>query len=326
MGFIRTFKEVGKNDVASVGGKGASLGEMMNAGIPVPDGFVVLASAFGQFLREADLNQELDAILHSVNHQEIHTVDSASEKIRKLITEAQMPEDIKQEITASFKKLGAEFVAVRSSATAEDSSSAAWAGQLDTFLNTTKGNLLENVQKCWASLFTPRAIFYRFEKGMHGKKISVAVVIQKMIQSEVSGIAFSVHPVTEDRNQLIIEAGFGLGEAIVSGQVTPDSYVVEKAPRRIIDKNVAYQNRALYRGKSIGHPSRKVTAGEPNEWRELSEEEGAKPALLDEQVLTLAEIILKIENHYGFPVDIEWAYEDGRFFITQSRPITTLTK
>ncbi len=196
----------------------------------------------------------------------------------------------------------------------EDSSSAAWAGQLDTFLNTTEDALLKNVQRCWASLFTPRAIFYRFEKGMHGTKISVAVVVQKMIQSEVSGIAFSVHPVTEDYNQMIIEAGFGLGEAIVSGQVTPDSYVIEKVPRRIIDKNITYQGKALVRGKDGG-----------NEWLELSETEGNKPALSDEQSMHLAEIVLTIESHYGFPCDIEWAFEAGNFYITQSRPITTLS-
>jgi phosphoenolpyruvate synthase/pyruvate phosphate dikinase len=314
MELIRPFEQLGKGDAGFAGGKGASLGEMTQAGIPVPPGFVILADAFEKFLEEADLNQELDTILHTVNREEMRTVDLASEKIQQLILAAQMPEDIASEIVAQFKKLDAEYVAVRSSATAEDSSSAAWAGQLDTFLNTTEDSLLQNVQRCWASLFTPRAIFYRFEKGMHGTKISVAVVVQKMVQSEVSGIAFSVHPVTEDYNQMIIEAGFGLGEAIVSGQVTPDSYVIEKVPRRIIDKNITYQSKVLIRGKEGG-----------NEWRELSETEGNKPALSDEQSMQLAEIVLRIENHYDFPCDIEWAFEAGNFYITQSRPITTLS-
>ena len=235
MELIRTFDQIGKADAAIAGGKGASLGEMTQAGLPVPPGFVILASAFERFLKEADLNQEIDTILiHGVNREEMHTVEHASEKIQKLILDARMPEDICSSILQNYKTLGAQFVAVRSSATAEDSQSAAWAGQLDTFLNTTEENLLQNVQKCWASLFTSRAIFYRFEKNMHDQKISVAVVVQKMIESEVSGIAFSVHPVTQDANQMIIEAGFGLGEAIVSGQITPDSYVVEKNPRRII--------------------------------------------------------------------------------------------
>ncbi len=240
--FTKPFTQISKHDANIAGGKGASLGEMTQAGIPVPSGFVVLADAFEQFLKETDLNVEIDSILHTVNHQEMHTVEHASERIQKLILEAKMPEDIANEIKSEFEKLGAEFVAVRSSATAEDSASAAWAGQLDSFLNTTKETLLENVQKCFASLFTPRAVFYRFEKGLHDQKISVAVVVQKMVDSEKSGIAFSVHPVTEDRNQLIIEAGFGLGEAIVSGQVTPDSYVVEKD--RIISgkENVKEEN------------------------------------------------------------------------------------
>jgi phosphohistidine swiveling domain-containing protein len=226
--FIKPFNQISKHDAASAGGKGASLGEMTQAGIPVPPGFVILADSFEQFLKETDLNVEIDSILHTVNHQEMHTVEHASEKIQQLILEAKMPEDIASEIESEFTKLGAEFVAVRSSATAEDGAKNAWAGQLDSFLNTNEETLLENVKKCWASLFTPRAVFYRFEKGLHDQKISVAVVIQKMVASEKSGIAFSVHPVTEDRNQLIIEAGFGLGEAIVSGQITPDSYVVEK--------------------------------------------------------------------------------------------------
>ncbi len=315
MELIRGFGQIGKDDAAIAGGKGASLGEMTGAGIPVPPGFVILSSAFERFLQEADLNQEIDTIiLHGVNREEMHTVEHASEKIQQLILGAKIPEDIRASILQNYKTLGASYVAVRSSATAEDSQSAAWAGQLDTFLNTTEDDLLQNVQKCWASLFTPRAIFYRFEKNMHDQKISVAVVVQKMVQSEVSGIAFSVHPVTEDYNQMIIEGGFGLGEAIVSGQITPDSFVIEKTPRRIIDKNIAYQSKALWRAKDGG-----------NEWRQLSEEEGTKPALTDEQALELAELILKIEQHYGFPCDIEWAYMAGTFYITQSRPITTLS-
>lgn len=315
MELVRPFARLGKGDAGIAGGKGASLGEMTQAGIPVPPGFVVLAAAFEEFLDEADLNQELDAILHTVNHEEMRTVELAAEKIQLLIIRAKMPEDITEVIRDEFKRLDSPYVAVRSSATAEDSSSAAWAGQLETYLNITEENVLENVQKCWASLFTPRAIFYRFEKGMHGNKISVAVVVQKMVQSQASGIAFSVHPVTEDYNQMIIEAGFGLGEAIVGGQVTPDSFVIEKEPRRIIDKNIAFQSRALWRSEDGG-----------NEWRDLSDEEGSRPALSDEQTLELAELVLKIEAHYGFPCDIEWAFEAGQFYITQSRPITTLSQ
>ena len=331
---VRDFKTITRNDTALAGGKGASLGEMTNAGINVPPGFVVLAPAFERFLEETDLNVEIDSILHKVDHREIHTVERASEEIQALILGEEMPKDIAAAIQAEFKKLGAKFVAVRSSATAEDSSAAAWAGQLDSFLNTTEGNLLQNVQKCWASLFTPRAIFYRFEKDLHKTRISVAVVVQKMVESEVSGIAFSVHPVTEDRNQLIIEAGFGLGEAIVSGQITPDSYVIEKNPRRIIDKNISVQKRGLFRRYSDVLKNIRITAegGTGNEWTEIKNNKGSRQKLSDEQILELSELILNIESHHGFPCDIEWALarsEHGRgekckFYIVQSRPITTL--
>jgi pyruvate,water dikinase len=199
---LEWFSSISKNDVALAGGKGASLGEMTQARIPVPNGFVVLAESFEKFLEETDLNVELDSILDNVNHKEMESIEVASEKIKALILNAKMPADIKKEILKFHKELGAKFVAVRSSATSEDSSSAAWAGQLDSFLNTKKEKLIENVKRCWASLFTPRAIFYRFEKGLHGTKISVAVVVQKMVESEISGIAFSVHPVTQDRNRL----------------------------------------------------------------------------------------------------------------------------
>ena len=311
--FTKPFQNLSKNDVALAGGKGASLGEMTQADIPVPPGFVVLSDAFEQFIKETDLNIEIDAKLHKVDHNVMHTVEEASEKIQSLILQTKMPEDIADEVQKEFKKLNTKYVAVRSSATAEDSSAAAWAGQLESFLNTTEENLLQNVRKCWASLFTPRAIFYRFEQNLHKQKISVAVVVQKMVESEKSGIAFSVHPVTQDRNQLIIEAGYGLGEAIVSGSITPDGYVVEKDPRRIIDKNINTQERKLARAKTGG-----------NEWQDIPQENGEKSVLDDKQIMELSDLILKIEKHYKSPQDIEWAFEEGRFYITQSRPITTL--
>lgn len=314
MELVRNFKKLSKNDANIAGGKGASLGEMTQAGIPVPGGFVVLSNSFERFIQETDLVQEIDAILHRVNHKEIHTVDKASEDIKALILSREMPEDIAKEIQKHFKELGAKYVAVRSSATAEDGKDHAWAGQLESYLNTTEDQVLEKVKHCWASLFTPRAIFYRFEKGLHTTKISVAVVVQKMVESEVSGIAFSVHPVTQDYNQLIIEAGFGLGEAIVSGQVTPDSYVVEKEPRNILDINVSTQERGLYRTGDNGG----------NEWRDIPEPKASSQVLDGAQINELSEIILTIEQHYGFPCDIEWAFEDKKFYIVQSRPITTL--
>ena len=314
MNFIKTFKQLSKHDIPIAGGKGASLGEITQTKIPVPPGFVVLANTFEKFLEETDLNVELDSTLNTVNHKEVHTIENASEKIKALILGAEMSKDIADEIQKYFKKLGAKYVAVRSSATAEDSVSAAWAGQLESYLNTTEENLMENVKKCWASLFTPRAIFYRFEKDLHKQKIFVAVVVQKMVESEKSGIAFSVHPITEDKNQLIIEAGFGLGEAIVSGQITPDSYVVEKDSLTILDKNINEQKKLLVRSEAGG-----------NKWENLSEEKGKQQVLLDTEITELSKMILEIEKHYSFPVDVEWAKEQDKFFILQSRPITTLS-
>jgi len=264
---------------------------MTQAGIPVPQGFVILSNAFDRFLEETDLNVEIDSVLDTVDIKEVHTVENASEKIQAMILSKEIPEDIKIEILKFYKKLNCKFVAVRSSATSEDSASAAWAGQLDSFLNTIEENLLENVKKCWASLFTPRAIFYRFEKKLSKDKISVAVVVQKMVDSEKSGIAFSVHPVTQDENQIIIEAGFGLGEAIVSGSITPDSYIVDKQEFKILDINVNEQTKALYKKAKGG-----------NEWKKLGDK-GKKQVLTKKEIIKLAKLIVKIENHYGwFPL------------------------
>lgn len=314
MALIKTFREITKSDTTIAGGKGASLGEMTQAKIPTPNGFVILADAFERFLEETDLNVEIDAVLDGVNTKEVHTVENASEKIQAMILSKEMPDDIKTEISKFYKKLDCDFVAVRSSATLEDSASAAWAGQLESYLNTTGKTLFENVKKCWASLFTPRAIFYRFEQKLHKDKVSVAVVVQKMIQAEESGVAFSVHPVTQDENQIIIEAGFGLGEAIVSGSITPDSYVVDKQGFKILDTNVNEQTKALHKKAKGG-----------NEWKGLGEK-GRKQVLTEKEIVELSKLIVKIENHYGFPCDIEWAKERGKFYIVQSRPITTLSQ
>ena len=315
MVFTKTFNQINMNSVNIAGGKGASLGEMTHAKIPVRPGYVVLSTTFEKFIESTEgMKEEIDAVLDSVDHKITHTVEDASERIQSIIKNAEVPEDISEEIIKEFEKLDSTFVAVRSSATAEDSTDAAWAGQLDTFLNTTKANLINHVRDCWASLFTPRAIFYRFEKELQKHKISVAVVVQKMVQSEVAGIAFSVHPVTQDRNQMIIEAGFGLGEAVVSGQITPDSYIVDKQDETLIDINVSEQERGMYMKKDkLG-----------NEWVDLALDKKGLQKLSKDQILELAKLIIKIEKHYNFPVDVEWALEKDVFYITQSRPITTL--
>ncbi len=309
---IEWFKDLNSKNVAQAGGKGASLGEMTRAGLPVPPGFVVLAAAFERFLEETDLAQEIEAFLKKVNHKDINSVDKASAEIRALIAGAPMPVDIKTEIQKSFKQLKSAYVAVRSSATAEDSKTASWAGELETYLNVTEKNVPAFVKKCWSSLFTPRAIFYRIEKKLHKQKVSVAVVVQKMVQSEVSGICFTVHPVTKDYNQMVIEAGFGLGEAIVSGQITPDTYIVHKKDFSILDINVSEQKFAIIKSpKGTIHKT-------------LSPAIAGKQKLTGKQIVELAGICKKIERHYKHPQDIEWAYEKKKFYLTQSRPITTL--
>ena len=313
MEFVKTFKEIGRKDVNIAGGKGASLGEMTNASIPVPPGFVITATAFEKFLDASYIAEEIDAQMDKVNHEDMETVERASEVIHELILKSEIPKEIQKEIDEYFRQLNSEFVAVRSSATAEDASSASWAGELESFLNTTKETLNENIKRCWASLFTPRAIFYRFERKLQKQKVSVAVVVQKMVDSEISGVAFSVNPITKDTNQLVIEAGYGLGEAIVQGAITPDNYIVDKKDLSLIEVNVSEQKKGFYRKRKGG-----------NEWRDISEEKSEEQKLSGAQIIELAKLILNIEAHYGFPVDVEWAYENGKFYITQSRPITTL--
>ncbi len=312
MKFIKTFKELSKKDVSIAGGKGASLGEMTKAGIIVPPGFVVLASAFERFIEETEIESEIEATLHKVNSKDINSVEVASENISAILLHEKIPKDVQKEILEAFKKLNAELVAVRSSATAEDSSVASWAGELESYLNVTEKNLLNSVRKCWSSLFTPRAIFYRFEKKMHKQKVSVAVVVQKMVQSEVSGITFTVHPVTQDYDQMVIEAGYGLGEAIVGGKVTPDTYVVHKKSFKILENSVSTQHMMVVRSASGTHE-----VGVP-------EIKGARQKLVDNRIIELAKLCLLIEKRYKHPQDIEWAFEGGKFYIVQSRPITTL--
>jgi len=310
--YTENFNELSKNDISIAGGKGASLGEMTQSGVSVPPGFVVLAKAFDRFLEETDLDVEVESILKEAKQNDINSTEKASGKIRDLIKDAEFPGDIAIETQKKFADLKSPFVAVRSSATAEDSAVASWAGELESYLNVSEKNLLESIKKCWASLFTPRAIFYRFEKGLHDQKVSVAVVVQKMIQSEISGITFTVHPVTKDKDQMVIEAGFGLGESIVGGMVTPDTYVINKKNKTILDKNISEQRMMIIRSLK----GTKETV--------VPKERQNKQKLGDQQILTLTETCQSIEKHYKKPQDIEWALEKGKFYVVQSRPITTL--
>jgi pyruvate,water dikinase len=333
MKFIKPFNQISEKDIKIAGGKGASLGEMTKAGIPVPSGFVVLANAFEKFLEETDINVEIKAMWDRINLKDMESVEENSEIVRDLIVKAEMPKIIEEEILKEYNKLSAIshkpfFVAVRSSATAEDSKIDAWAGQLESYLNITKENLIENIKKCWASLYLPRALFYRIQRKLTRKKVSVAVIVQKMINSEVSGVCFTVHPVTKDKNQIVIEAVWGLGEALVQGMVTPDTYVIEKfqIPKskfqinsksqipefKVLDINVNRQEKMIVRGKN-GTKIVKVP--------KLKQD---KQKLSKRQILELARLCQKIEKHYNSPQDIEWAIEKSKIYILQSRPITTL--
>jgi phosphoenolpyruvate synthase/pyruvate phosphate dikinase len=294
MKFVKNLQNISQGDVARVGGKGASLGEMTKMGLPVPPGFVVLTGAFEKFLEENDLRTKIETSLRSVKKNDMRSVEKASKTIRAFIESAEVPKGVADEICEYVKKLGAKSVAVRSSATAEDSVHAAWAGQLESYLPIPKKHVLEQVKKCWASLFTPRAIFYRGEKHLLHQKISVAVVVQKMVRSEASGTVFSVHPVTQNNHELLIEAGHGFGENVVSGITTPDGYVVEKESWRLLNK---------------------ITGSQENRKKQI---------LSDQEIIALAKLVGKMEKHFHTPLDIEWAKEKKHFFILQSRPITTL--
>ena len=310
---IKKIKKLNKKDTGIAGGKGASLGEMVNLGIPVPKGFVILAETFDEFLKDTDLFQEIESGLDQVNYDDINSVEKCSKTIQALIKEFEIPFHLAEEFLSEFDKLGARFVAVRSSATAEDSSEASWAGELESYLNTTREALLENIRNCWASLYTPRAIFYRKEKDLSREYISVAVVVQEMVEAEISGITFTAHPVTEDPNQMIIEAAWGLGEAVVSGAVTPDSYVVDKKTWEILDINVNSQDRKLVRDENGGN--RRVRVDGEHRYKQI---------LSEDQIIELGKLCQKIEDHYAYPQDIEWAFRKGEFYIVQARPITTL--
>jgi phosphoenolpyruvate synthase/pyruvate phosphate dikinase len=313
MEFLREFNEIGRNDIAVAGGKGASLGEITRAGFPVPPGFVVLSTAYDKVLQESGLLSEINRVLNTVVIDDAVRISGASRNIQALIHSAKIPHLLTSSIETAFDRLGSKFVAVRSSASAEDSSRDAWAGQLESYLNVTKEHLLDHIRMCWASLFTTHAISYRFRKRLEDQNISVAVVIQKMIDSDVSGVGFSVHPTSEAHDQMVIEAGFGLGEAIVSDQVNFDRYVVGKTALQILEKKIATQGRELRRSDGGGI-----------EWRSIERTRGTRPKLADEEILSLSRLMLDIERHFGFPCDIEWAQQNRKFFIVQSRPITTL--
>jgi pyruvate, water dikinase len=331
---IKWFKETSKKDIGFAGGKGANLGEMYQAGFPIPNGFIVTAQSYWKFLEESGLIDEITKILEKLDPENNDSLQSLSKKIRDLILSKEIPSDITEEILNGYNLMKKEskiniishdseiikssindtLVAVRSSATAEDLPDASFAGQQETFLNIIGAQeVIKAVRKCWASLFTARATYYRVKNNFPHMNVKIAVVIQKMINSEMSGVAFSANPSTGDKSEIIIEAGYGLGEAIVLGEVNPDLYIIDKKNVSIKSKQVKKQDRKLIRTKTANI-----------EWVPVEDDLQEKQVIKDDFVLKLAKIIKSIEQHYDFPQDIEWAIENNKIFITQSRPITTL--
>ncbi|MEW6193386.1 MAG: phosphoenolpyruvate synthase [Bacillota bacterium] len=324
--FIKWFDELGRHDVALVGGKGANLGEMTRVGIPVPPGFCVTAEAYKHFVETTGLAPQIMEIVSNTDVNDLEQLMANTARIRELIQKTPMPAEIADEVTAAYKKLGGKGkpprVAVRSSATAEDLPEASFAGQQDTYLNVVGvDSVLEHVRRCWASLWTARATAYRQAQGFDHGTVYLSAVVQKMIQSERSGVAFTANPVTGNRQELLINASWGLGEAIVAGKVTPDEYVVDKTSRRITGKEVAAKTVMI-----VADPDSSQGTVEVEVAKFLGPDYVERQCLADGEILTLSDQLIKVEQHYNFPQDIEWGYEKGAFYILQSRPVTTLGK
>ncbi len=313
------FGEVTKKDVALVGGKGANLGEMTNARIPVPPGFIVTSDAYYDFLRQTKLVDRIRRLLGPLDVNDSRKLQAVAARVRKIISDAPMPPEIAKHIKEAYIKMGRGLVAVRSSATAEDLPDASFAGQQRTFLNIEGADeVVAAVQGCWASLFEARAIFYRAQQKYDHFKLGIAVPVQKMVQSEASGVMFTLEPVTSDRSKIVIEAVYGLGEAIVGGEVTPDLYIVEKEDLTISLKKISRQE-----WKIIINPA--ATGQETNIQVSLTAKEQARQKIGDDDIIALAKIGKRLENHYKFPQDIEWAKENGKLYIVQTRPVTTIS-
>jgi len=312
------FGEVTKKDISIVGGKGANLGEMTNARIPVPPGFIVTANAYFDFIKSAKLDGKVRNLLNSLDPNDSKQLQETANEIKQLILNAAMPPKLANEIQKAYIKLGKGLVAVRSSATAEDLSEASFAGQQSTFLNVQgEENVVAAVQGCWASLFEPRAIFYRQQHGFDHFKVGIAVPVQKMVQSQASGVMFTIEPVTSDTSKVVIEAVFGLGEAIVSGEVTPDLYVVDKDSLKIIGKKIAKQEWQLIRNPVADDKGTNMQVPLPPSMQ-------SQQKVTDDDILELVKLGKQLEDHYQFPQDLEWAKEDNHIYIVQTRPVTTI--
>ena len=334
---VAWFKELNNKDVAIAGGKGASLGEMYNAGFPIPPGFAVTAQAFGDFLIATGLKDKIVEILKGTDVDNTKQLQENSKKIKELVLKDKMSTDLIKDIMEAYEHLNVNedkikeskdplevtkslkenlpFVAVRSSATAEDLPEASFAGQQETFLNV-KGNenLVKHVKKCWASLYTPRAIFYREKNNFPHDKVLISVIVQKMVNSEKAGVMFSVNPATNNKDEISIEAAFGLGEFVVGGKVNPDLYILDKGTLELKTKKISKKKIGMFRDEKTGE----------NYTKKFQEDEQEKQVLTDKEIQTLGRLAKKSEDHYKKPQDMEFAVEKDQVYIVQSRPVTTL--
>ncbi|MBM4401739.1 MAG: phosphoenolpyruvate synthase [Candidatus Cloacimonetes bacterium] len=328
--YILWFKEIDKNDIATVGGKGANLGEMVKAGFPVPDGFCVTANAYFDFLEKGKILATIKKILSELDIHDSSSLQKKAKEIQEQILKTSTPEIVEKEIISAYQKLSGKkdkFVAIRSSATAEDLPEASFAGQQESFMNMRgQREVLMATKRCWASLFTSRAIFYREQKGFDHLQVGLAVPIQEMIQSEVSGVMFTLDPITNDLRKIAIEAAFGLGDAVVSGSITPDQYLVDKESLAILDKKIISQKKMLASTGKTGFDAKGQVLPEQERFQfvPVSKAYQNKQKLVDKNISQLAALGKKIEQHYNFPQDIEWAYKGGRLCIVQTRPVTTI--
>jgi pyruvate,water dikinase len=322
--YTLNFEEVNKASLPMVGGKNASLGEMIRAGIRVPPGFAVTTDSYLNFITEAGIKDKVFKILSEVNPEDVTSLDGTSAEVQKLINEALIPSDIEKAIREEYcylcDKCGVERmpVAVRSSATAEDLPTASFAGQQDTYLWIEgTDEVIRRVQKCWASLFTPRAISYRIKNNFPHEKVLISVGVQKMVNSRTAGVMFTLNPVNGDPSKVVIEGSWGLGEAVVSGSVTPDKFVVDKIVLEINERTISPKNI-----QCVYDPEK----GEVVHADVVSEIQN-NPCIDDSEIKELVRIAKRIEEHYGCPQDIEWAIDKGllfpeNIFTVQSRPET----
>lgn len=320
--FVLWFDEISKEDTPLVGGKSASLGEMVQkTRVPVPYGFATTASAYRHFIKEAGLKDKIAKVLEELKDpNDTKTLQKVGKTIRSLIVSAKMPKDLEEEIRSAYRELSKRlneerpFVAVRSSATAEDLPDASFAGQQETFLNVSgEDEVVEKVKECYASLFTDRAIFYRIQKGFDHMAVALSAAVQSMVYAKAAGVMFTLNVANGDESQILIEASYGLGEFVVQGRVTPDEYYVRKSDLKIVQKVIPKKTIQLVRKDDGGT----VEAPVPKELQD-------KQVLTDEQIRELATYALAIEKHYGRHMDIEWALDerDNKLYILQARPET----